>query len=214
MIFDRARNFLHISIPRTGSTQMNILLKNKNLPEPDEHHMTLADALKVHPEAAAEDCFRFTFVRNPYDRMVSLYFEFTKNRGRQYSGKIVTDKPLFHEFNKGDDVSSFRNFCCNFKDTEWVDNIFLKPQADFCKSDLCEMTHIGRFENLHGGWVSLSERLIGKQISLVDRQKETHREAKPRSSKHLNYAEYYDADSKAAIKEFYKEDFERFGYYE
>ena len=214
MIFARARNFLHISIPRTGSTQMNILLKNKNLPEPDEHHMTLEDALKVHPEAAAEDCFRFTFVRNPYDRMVSLYFEFTKNRGRQYSGKVVTDKPLFHEFNKGDDVSSFRNFCCSFKDTEWVDNIFLKPQADFCKSDLCEMTHIGRFENLHGGWVSLSERLIGKQISLVDRQKETHREAKPRSSKHLNYAEYYDADSKAAIKEFYKEDFERFGYYE
>lgn len=214
MIFDRARNFLHISIPRTGSTQMNILLKNKNLPEPDEHHMTLADALKVHPEAAVEDCFRFTFVRNPYDRMVSLYFEFTKNRGRQYSGKVVTDKPLFHEFNQGDDVSSFRNFCCNFKDTEWVDDVFLKPQADFCKSDLCEMTHIGRFENLNGEWASLSERLIGKQISLVDRQKETHREAKPRSSKHLNYDEYYDADSKVAVKEFYKEDFERFGYYE
>jgi hypothetical protein len=212
MIFDRGRNFLHISIPRTGSTQMNILLQNKNLPEPDEHHMTLEDALKVNPEAAAEDCFRFTFVRNPYDRMVSLYFEFTKNRGRQYSGKVVTDKPLFHEFNQGDDVSSFRNFCCNFQDTEWVDNIFLKPQADFCKSDLCEMSYVGKFENLHQEWENLSEKLIGKRISLANRQKETHREAKPRSSKHLHFAEYYDIDSRFAVQEFYKEDFERFGY--
>jgi len=212
MIFDKARNFLHISIPRTASTQINLLLNNKKHPEPDEHHMTLADALKVHPEAAEEDCFRFTFVRNPYDRMVSLYFEFTKNRVTKYSQKVDTDKPLFHEFDQGDDVSSFRNFCCNFKNTEWVDDIFLKPQADFCKSSICEMTHIGKFENLNQEWEDLSEVLIGKKISLVNRQKETHKEAKPRSSKHLNFSEYYNVESKLAIQEFYKEDFERFEY--
>lgn len=212
MIFNKEKNFLHISIPRTGSTQMNLLLQNFKHPSPDKHHMGLQDALKIHPEAASENCFRFTFVRNPLDRMVSLYFEFTKNRGRRYSEHVVYDKPLFHEFYSGDDVSSFRNFCCNFQNTKWADDIFLKPQTYFIDSDICEMSYIGRFENLHKDWELISERLIGKTISLFDRQQETHKEKKPRSSQHLYYMEYYDDESLDCIKKFYQEDFERFDY--
>jgi|TARA_R100000149_G_scaffold58455_1_gene27446 hypothetical protein len=212
MIFNTDRKFMHISIPRTGSTQLNILLQHTKHPEPDDHHMMLNRAITLHPEAAKDDYFKFTFVRNPLDRMVSLYSEFRKNRQRQYSGQVIMDNPLFSEFDKGNEIDSFRNFCCNFQYTDWVNNIFLRPQSEYILSDNCKMNFIGRFEKLHDDWYIISERVLGRKISLVDRQKETHPEAKPRSSNHDYYMNYYDSESLDAVRSFYKEDFDRFNY--
>ena len=212
MIYNAEQKYLHISIPRTGSTQLNILINHLKHPEPDKHHMMLDEAVSRHPEAIADDVFKFTFVRHPLDRLVSLYFEFTKNRGRKYSAKVIRAEPLLCEFDRGDEVSSFRNFATRFPHSTWVNDIFFRPQHEFIESHQCKISFVGRFERLEDDWLDISERVLGRRISAADRRTETHRETRPRSSSHKPYMEYYDAESLASASKFYEKDFEVFNY--
>ena len=74
MIINTDKKFIHIAIPRTATTCVNIALGNLEHPEPDEHHCTIAEAIKKNPEY--KDFYKFTFVRNPFDKLVSTYYEF------------------------------------------------------------------------------------------------------------------------------------------
>lgn len=202
--------YIHIAIPRTASTQVSMLLGNLKHPEPDEHHMGLKEVLNKYPDK--KDYFKFTFVRHPLDRLVSLYFEFTKNRVHKYSGNITKDQPLFSEFNVGTERENFNNFCLNFPRSGWATNIFLRPQAHFVDAEV-PMNFIGRFERLEQDWWLLTEKIFPKPISLIDMKNNTRQfEQKPRSSNHIHYTEYYDKESIDVVKDFYARDFEIFGY--
>ena len=163
MICNHDKQYVHVSIPRTASTFMNsMILSNQRHPEPHLHHMPIDGILELHPEA--KDYFKFTFVRHPLARLVSLFFEFTKNRITQYSEYVYNDVPLFSEFFVGsDEVENFRSFCMNFEETAWKDDIFLRPQWDFISiDDEMVMNFIGKQESLEKDWVSISERVLGE----------------------------------------------------
>ena len=57
MIINTDKKFIHIAIPRTATTCVNIALGNLEHPEPDEHHCTIAEAIKKNPEY--KDFYKF-----------------------------------------------------------------------------------------------------------------------------------------------------------
>jgi len=76
----------------------------------------------------------------------------------------------------------------------------LKPQFTWIRR--VDVDFIGRFENLEKDFMIVAKQLGRTPKGLVHEN----------SSKHEPYQTYYCDESRANIAEFYKEDFERFGY--
>lgn len=211
MIINTNNNFIHIAIPRTATTCLNVALGNLTHPEPVEHHCSIGEVLNKYPNA--KTFYKFTFTRNPFDKLVSTYFEFRKNRKTKYSREISYEKELLSEFDlSNSDTENFRNFCRNFGDTKWRDDLFFKPQFDFINiQGQNVMDYIGRFENLDADW-----KKIRKEINLesVDLQKSVPHEPRGfiRGSHHPPYQEMYTETEKKIVQKIYKKDLEYFNY--
>jgi len=211
MIINTNKKFLHIAIPRTATTCLNIALGNLHHPEPKKHHCTLEEALSCHPEAI--NFYKFTFVRNPFDRLVSTYFEFRKNRGRKYSGEITYTKDLLSEFDiSSSDKENFKNFCRNLNTSSWRKDLFFKPQFDYINiSGENKMDYIGKFENLDKDWGYIRSKIDMQEVSL---QKNVPREPRGffRGSEHPPYQEMYSSKEIKVVEELYSKDLEYFNY--
>ena len=144
------------------------------------------------------DMFKFTFVRNPWDRMLSLYVYFTTwvppRKGKPLSERWVGRIPSFHEF-----VMEFDSVC---KAREDIKNHAM-PQKQFAYyNDHRYVDFIGKFESLKKDF-----KFIQDTLNLV-KEELPHRMATERS----HYSMYYDREMKDKVGEIYKEDIEAFGY--
>ena len=131
--------------------------------------------------------FKFGFVRNPWDRVVSLYL---RKEGLQLSQKMS-----FPEFVRWIKYSSST---CNHSvphvnQLDW----FVDPHGEIL------VDFIGKFENLQKDWHTVSKK-IGAQDQLP------HKKKNDRKVKH--YTEYYSAESKRIIENKFGLDIEYFGY--
>ena len=136
-----------------------------------------------------ENAFKFCFVRNPWDRLVSLFF--------------------YREFHKKYD--SFQQFCLDFKDKEiepiGLYNSRLNSQFNdqlswiIGKNGRLLVDFIGRYERLEDDF-----RKICRIISI--RKSLPHRNA----TRHAHYREYYNAESIEIVRKRYSRDIEYFGY--
>ena len=198
MIIDNKYKHLYIAVPKTGSISIQFSLGHgDNIPEPDDYHQSLKTAISDNPVAA--DYFKFAFVRNPWDRLLSLYNDFTVNRVYQYSGLIKHDKPLLSEF------ADFNDMCVRLCDSEWRDNIFFTSQFDLLSiSDKIGLDYVGRFENLFDDFTKICSILNIDDVVLECRN----------TSKvpNVKYRNVYSVDAKNAIAKLYSRDIETFGY--
>lgn len=192
MIIDHDKRYVFVAVPKTASISIHFSLGHGNdIPEPDLYHRSLKSAIQSHPEI--KNYFKFGICRNPWARLVSLYYDFTLKRKTQYSGKVVVDKPLFSEF------KDFTDFCKNIKKSKWWDNIFLKSQHEL----LFGSDYIGRFERLESDFqyicqqIGVTAPLLKHNLGVYDK----------------NYREYFtDETQKLVTNELYPLDVEQFGY--
>lgn len=131
--------------------------------------------------------FKFGFVRNPWDRVVSMY---ERREGLQI-GRNMT----FEEFV---DWVQFASSTCihpvpHRNQFDW----FVDPHGNVL------VDFIGRFENLEQDWARIAEKLgIDKPLP--------HENRNPRRSRH--YTEYYTARTRDLVAERFRVDIEFFGY--
>jgi hypothetical protein len=134
-----------------------------------------------------ESYFKFGFVRNPWDRAVSLY--------ERREGLQLRDKMTFEEFVGWMRFSS--STCLLPGPHRFQLDWFVDPHgqviADF----------IGRFETLEQDWAFVCERT-------GIRQPLPHENRNPRPRRH--YRDYYTARTRELIAERFQADIEYFGY--
>jgi hypothetical protein len=133
-----------------------------------------------------ESYFKFGFVRNPWDRVVSLY---ERNEAVQ-----MKDKMAFEQFVEWIQYSSAT--CIHSSPHRYQLDWFVDPNgtvlADF----------IGKFERLEQDWAIVAEKVrITGQLP--------HRRANPRAR---HYTEYYNARTRELIANKFRIDIEHFGY--
>ena len=190
MIVNHDRKVIFVSVPKTASTSINIAFDIHAHSSPKIHHSSIKEILENHPECSSY--FKFGFVRNPWDRMVSCYLN------------GVQDLSHRDEWSKG--LLEYENFCdfvCHFERSIWKDWIHFLPLSHFLKIDgEIAVDVIGRFENLVEDFGSIKSK-IGLTKGLAHSRK---------SKRENNYKEYYNDHTRDIIENFYKEDIETFGY--
>lgn len=179
--------FVFVHINKTGGTSIGkaIGLAVKN-------HQTAQEIIRRIGRQQWDSAFKFTFVRNPWDRMVSLY---------EYRLKKNKTKLASRELSFGTWVSRTIG---NEQDTVYYDNPkSFQPQVEWLKDPHGHISIdvIGRFESINEDFSQISQAL-GLETRLP------HLNASHRAP----YQTYYNEHSRAAVARWFFDDIQRFEY--
>lgn len=190
MIVDKYKCvFVHMA--KCGGCSMNVLSKNNDTISTG--HSTIKEIHSKFPNT--KDYFSFTFVRNPWARLVSAYSMW----------KNLKDNHAFMEWDTKE-----VDFCRkhSFKDFIYAVKIghITKPHTQayigYYFEKPSDISFIGKLEQYQDDF-----NLVCDKIGFP-------RQAVPHSNKsnHKHYTEYYDNETKEIVAEKYAKDIEHFGY--
>jgi len=133
------------------------------------------------------DYFKFTIVRNPWDRIVSIWKMYTtqSSRKKQIKKLFKIEDPANLSF------LEFIEKMTEKRNHHWEQQIEFLP-------NLNELDYIGRFENLREAWHFISYKL-GINTKLQKLNVTDHY--------HYHYSEYYDRITKGIVEKEYAKDF-------
>lgn len=135
-----------------------------------------------------EEYYKFSFVRNPWDKAVSQFSYMQKRDDlREYVG-----------MKKNDSFKKYLELIQKKSHVQW------SPQYKFItnKDNQFMVNFVGRFENFEQDALSVMGRL-GVSVSAVPHLNK---------SEHQHYSRYYDEESVEMVRFIYREDVELFGY--
>lgn len=147
-------------------------------------HETLKEIKQRIGESRYNRAFKFTFVRNPLDRFVSNFFS-----KQGMSGRYPLNQLGMLHFLRQEDLTKV--------------HFHFRPQHTFI-NPTNELDFIGRYENLERDWNEVCRRIktIDTKLPWIRKNKTRERE----------WQEYYTPESEKRVREYYKKDFELFGY--
>lgn len=190
--------FIFIHIPRTAGTSIENafyddscqLLPNEwdhaLVPHTPLNHLTLRElvAYNILTPAQLRSYFKFCFVRNPWDRLIS---EISCRWMAPWFRKLSTEERIHR--------------ACELALTPTGIANHFRPQRAFIEADGLQMDFVGRFENLAEEFKHLAWAL-GVNVELPHHDVSTHRP----------YQEYYNAEMQALATAAYQQDITAFGY--
>ena len=189
--------FIFVHIPKCAGTSIESIYNVWDDKKSEEkfyvgkhrQHHYLDMVLKNNP--GCESYYKFTFVRNPYSRILSeyMYIKKTMNNGVHFASKQGFNL-TFKDFCL-DLTANMNKYCYPYHDTKLVD-YFTGANFDF----------VGRMENIHDDYKTICSN-VGMPHRNVPCVNET---------RHKHYTEYYDDDTRKIIDKHYMEDTKYFGY--
>ena len=142
--------------------------------------------------------FSFTFVRNPWSRLVSTWKDkcFSDTTSVVYKEMYSPYRNSFKDFifTLSEDPDKF------YATWEGIIDRHVRPYIDLCP--LNDIDFIGRFENLQHDFNTVCDKIGIPEKKLPHKNK----------TKHKHYTEYYDDETRQIVAERYAKDIEYFGY--
>jgi|19_taG_2_1085344.scaffolds.fasta_scaffold00919_7 hypothetical protein len=188
MLLSHKHKFIFIHIPKTGGTSIKrALLPYSDVENRDESkHKTSVFWKKQLGKKTWKSYFKFVFVRNPWDRMVSRrYYQMFVNGDEKARDRGLAFKD-FEEF-LGSDRSRLV-----INQSRYFHNKFGKNMVDF----------VGRFENFQEQFDQVCDKIGIDKIEL------SHLNSSPRGE----YRQYYNDKTKKIVEKACKDDIMRYGY--
>lgn len=184
---------IFVHIPKAAGVSVSVSLLGKPIA-----HLTALDYQALYGKKEFSECFKFSFVRNPFSRLISSY-EYVQSGGHgPKDEKIVSIvKPY----------KSLGDFLMNYLNPARAKALrYFRPQHFFvCDSDDHIMVdYLGRFENLEKDYEYVREKTsVGEPLKKLNIT----------VSKKLSVKEYYFNEKVLQkVISIYKKDFELFGY--
>jgi chondroitin 4-sulfotransferase 11 len=190
--------YIFIHIPKTGGTSIRRQLGNH--PSLKCYNHRPYEWVMDQIEHSRNSQFVFTIVRNPWDRILSLYHYWkqqeVKHQFYKYDKRIVDHIKSIN--------MSFKQFIHSIqeKDPIIMSKNHVNPYIEYYLPSLEPLDYIGRFENLQQDFNTICDK-IG-----IPHQQLPH----ANKSKHKHYTEYYDDETKQIVAERYAKDIEHFEY--
>jgi hypothetical protein len=214
MVYSSSKNFLYIHIYKTAGTSLRNVLDRYASPPwsyttnqarclqrldrlgvrlPGRYfkvigkHLKLTDSMVLLPEEARRDVWSFTFVRNAWDWLVSIYHYILKDGHHPDHALVVS-------------LRNFESFIDWYLSSEQVE-----LQSDFIlkKDGRVGVDFIGRFEHLQEDYAIVANRLGLPELELP------HRNV---SSRARDYRVYYSDELAARVGRVFKSDIDRFNF--
>lgn len=140
------------------------------------------------------DVFMFTFVRNPWDRVVSAFHCLQDDQGT-----------FGRRWRRVGGVRLSRDFKAYVREGLREDqrSIHFKPQIKtfMCDGEFIPNLFIGRFERLAEDWATVADTIgVSKELPHYNK------------SKHRPYSELYDEETRQIVADIYAEEIEALGY--
>ena len=189
-MINHEHKFIFIHVPKTGGTSIESFFGGCK----EYSHDDLKTHIKKHKNT--KKYFKFGFVRNPWDRMVSEY-KWLTNTNLKVPGEKA--KQFWR-------TKTFKEFCTLFFEPKYnklADNNHVLPQLDFF-NPVDSMNFIGRFESFQKDF-----DIVSKKFGIKDSKLENRMKVK-KDSEH--YSKYYDNETRKIVEEKYKKDIDFFGY--
>jgi hypothetical protein len=207
--------FIFIHIQKTGGVSISNLLRRYSpttTPGRGLRHISARRALKQVENP--DDYFKFAFVRNPWDRLVSWYTMIDEARKGVADG---TAEPMTRRLIKKNNLfkyvlrcgPTFDEFVKNCTEKQWMGNGYysftfnqLRYLTD--KNGEVLVDYIGRFENLAQD-ISHVFDMLGLEASQLEIPHENR-------SAHSHYSEMYTPETREIVRKRFRRDIEFFGY--
>jgi chondroitin 4-sulfotransferase 11 len=207
--------FIFIHIQKTGGVSISNLLRRYSpttTPGRGLRHISARRALKQVENP--DDYFKFAFVRNPWDRLVSWYTMIDEARKGVADG---TAEPMTRRLIKKNNLfkyvlrcgPTFDEFVINCTEKQWMGNGYysftfnqLRYLTD--KNGEVLVDYIGRFENLAQD-ISHVFDMLGLEASQLEIPHENR-------SAHSHYSEMYTPETREIVRKRFRRDIEFFGY--
>lgn len=185
---------IFVHIPKTGG----ISLSNTIFGNMAGGHVPIKSYQLFLEKNQFEEYFKFTIVRNPWDRVVSAYL-FLKKGGLGGPDKKWAEKNL-------SDVNSFDEFVKKYLPKKKIHNFtHFRPQykyfADWNSKIMVD--YIGHFENLGESLSYISNKLGIEEVQLKKENVNKER---------AHYRSYYTEETSKIVGKVYKKDIELLGY--
>lgn len=178
---DRKHKFLFLANRKAGTHSVcRYLLADRAVIKKDAP----GDWIRLMRIYDIKNVFKFTIVRNPWDRCVSAFHAL-----QQYSGKFegFNFKTFVKDVLRNTGVKINRHFLCQHPNAFYKDRRFVN--------------YVARLENIENDWPRIAE-IIDCETILPHKNRSEHR----------HYTKYYDAECRDIVKKIYKKDIELFGY--
>lgn len=211
MRISHSHKFIFFALPRTGSTTIREMLddfsdiRSIHISEttddfPFYHHISALELKEIFENRGWkwDDYKKFCFIRNPYDRIVSLYHHHVRMRDNAAKESLLrkiknrlSSAVLFEDFvfqinAKNRLTTSLENFICDDSNNILVDDIL-------------------RFEHLEKD----ISNYLGKLNIVTKMQHIPHLNA---SENRRDYRKYYTPETRRRIAELYRYEIDKFGY--
>jgi len=185
VMVSHSHKFIFVHITKTGGTSATQVLKKYLYDAPMKQHETAVECRDRIGKDLFSEYFKFTFVRNPWDKMVSMYHYLRQSK------------------------NLYRNLGISFKD--WVSDVEKLDQEERSTSSQLSwieengeilVDFIGKFESYEEDFEKVKNKLQ-LQCSKLNHINQ---------SQHLEYRSYYDEATKDIVRSRFEEDIEFFKY--
>jgi hypothetical protein len=204
------RSFVFVHVPKTGGTSLRQAMHDAHLElewegettvdhqrrygifRPWLHHIGASDLRRILGPSIWTTYFKFSFVRNPWDRLVSVY---------HHQQALYVSRPELRM--RWPEIADRFERTSSF--VEWVrTGIYVESQASFLTDTNRQILvdFLGRFEALEHDFAFLRLRLGGIPVSLPHLLR----------SQRKPYSHYYDDETKAMVARHFEDDIDLFGY--
>jgi len=190
---------IFIHIPKCAGNSIDVFFTGRH-----QRHCCMLDYEDQLGVAKLSTYFKFTVVRNPWDRIVS-YFSFVKkliqNENQPSKEMLISEYGIDFTF---DDFVKNKLNVLTVGGTKYVNKLKTANQIDWIKNSKNELDidYICKFENLQYDFNEVCDKIGIPQQQLPHKNK-TH---------HKHYTEYYDDETREIVANRYAEDIEYFGY--
>jgi Sulfotransferase family len=210
MVISHRYRYLYFVVPKCASaTVRQSLAPFTDIGYPVTRHVqhqSIRQFLATpHQPLYEQGYFRFTFVRNPYDRLYSGYVQ-DRFAATQNSRWQRAKESIFKSI--GDDFNRYLREHVRHAEIEsaW-DWICFCPMREFAYLDgTCVLDFIGRAESVEADLTELARRLRAPITKAAD----VNVKVVPRPG--LKYLDRYDRATLEMVNELYADDFRLFGY--
>ncbi|MBW2937729.1 sulfotransferase family protein [Aureisphaera sp. CAU 1614] len=201
-----AHNFIFIHVPKNAGTSIG-----QSLSITTTRHYTVKEYVSMLGKEAYAAMFSFAFVRNPFDRFISLY-NYARMEESYYHSAIHPEKAIYgkhldYDILKNASIEEAANFLVEGKLVHNPPHNQWQPQVTWLKDSMgkINVTYLARFED-----IDLHTRNIHNILSMPFSESLPKINTSPALEK--DYGKLINSNAKKIIEKYYEEDLNTFNY--